>query len=201
MDEVHFSGTPVVAVASTSCSAARRQQRTSTTRQFRATNEPAHTSRTFSIPRHNTTQRERSTQQKQRMTKSRSLDSAEIDPKHTSPRDEPHCTPLDRTPASENKIAFCKKFPFQPVQNQRKTRRKDNLRNSTPQYTSRTPSTRNPQKRNPAIELPSEKQISSSHKFANRGNRRIALKPASPSLVASCARAHGVSGEQPFLWN
>ena len=149
------------------CSAARRQQRTSTTGQPRATNEPTHTSRTFSIPRHNTTQRARSTQQKQRRTKSRTLDSAVIGPKHTSPRDEPHCTPLARTTASENNFALCRKFPLQPVQNQRKTRGKDNPRNSTPQHTSRTPSTRNPQKRNPAIELPSEKRISSSHKFAN----------------------------------
>ena len=119
----------------TSCSAARRQQRTSTTGQPRATNEPTHTSRTFSIPRHNTTQRERSTQQKQRRNKGRALDSTAIDPKHTSPRDEPHCTPLARTTASENNFALCRKFPLQPVQNQRKTCRNDNPRNSTPQHT------------------------------------------------------------------
>ena len=121
------------------CSAARRQQRTSTTGQPQAANEPTHTSRTFSIPRHNTTQRERSTRQKQRRTESRTLDSAVIGPKNTSPRDEPHCTPLARSTASENYFTLCRKFPIQPAQNQRKTRRKDNPRNSTPQCTSRAP--------------------------------------------------------------
>ena len=115
-------------------------------------------------------------------------------PKHTSPARRAALNTTRPNNGIRKQFHALQKIPTpastKPTQNPWK---RHPSKQHTPAHNTHTQHTKATQKRNPAIELPSEKRISSSHKFANRGNRRIALKPAPPSLVASCARAHGVS--------
>ena len=183
------------------CSAARRQERTSTTRRPRATNEPKHPSRTFSIPRNNPTQRERSQNKDIAGLKAERSISAATGPKHTSTHDKPHYTPLAPNNGIRNKVAVHKIFPLPPAQNQRKTRRKDNRKTPNRPYPTRELSTQKRQIQTKPKFQQLNCRIHSSHKncqprqLTNSSKTRLSL-PA-----ASCARAHGVSSVKSGRWH
>ena len=72
--------------------------------------------------------RERSPQPRNCMTKAKRFTSSATGPRHTSPRDKPHCAPLAPINSIRNRDTPREISPRQPAQNQRKTRGQDNLK-------------------------------------------------------------------------